>query len=289
MSRGSSSTSSISTAQHAPGRSTRVFDPPREANGKSLTRTLNRSRIYRMDAFEKVFHQTTLKSCVHDELVVENGVVDQNIDLVDEKTIDALNEETQPYIHLGCVAVAVIPHGRCMKGTVHVKVEDQRFKDGHGTVCSFKCDLKDALSAYATFPGYFVSTTDIKNGYALNLKVKAEGMHMVEGVHPLSIQMHCIMKVCDANFEHRYALAKLKPGAYQELLNSQQSPGFEIPYKKKELPNDGTTQDTLVMPNVYDAIKKLHPNHVGSYIKDGQFEEGNRRAGADGGHTGHGH
>nr|UIW13947.1 MAG: movement protein [Actinidia virus B] len=281
ISQGSSSTTSSSMATRATAKSSKIFDAPKGEDGKSVARALNRDRVYKMDVFEKIFHQTTLKSCVHDELVVENGVVDQDIDLVDEKTIDGLNEETQPYIHLGCVAIAVIPHGRAMKGTVQIKVEDQRFKEGHGTICSFKCDLKDALSAYASFPGYFVSTTDVKNGYALNLKVRAEGMCMVEGVHPLSIQMHCIMKVCDANFEHRYALAKLKPGAYQELLNSQQVPGFELPYRKQMSNAPTGIKDTLVMPNVYDAIRKLHPNHVGGYIKDGQPEEGDRGTGAD--------
>nr|UIW14206.1 MAG: movement protein [Actinidia virus A] len=259
----------------------RVFKVPKGLkDAKQLRGALARNKVYDITLFEQIFPTCTLKSNIHEEICIEEGCVDTNINLVSEDMADGLDEEKEPYLHLGCIAVAIIPHGRNMLGSVDIKLEDQRFQEGKGVLCHFQAELKNALSAFAQFPGYFVSTIDVKNGYALNLKIKASGMHMHDGTHPLSLQVYSIMKKCDESFEHRYALSALKPGAYQSLLNATQI--SEAPIRYSQPPTrvvEPDSEKTLIMPSVYEAINKLYPNHGKEYLKDGANEGGNRGAG----------
>lgn len=263
----------------------KVFKVPRNTkDAKHLRTALARNKVYDISLFEQIFPTCTLKSNVHEEICIDEGVVDTSINLVPESVADSLDEEKEPYLHLGCVAVAIIPHGRNMSGVIDVKLEDQRFLEGKGVLCHFRAELKDSLSAFAQFPGYFVSTIDVKNGYALNLKVKAAGMQMHDGTHPLSLQVYCIMKKCDESFEHRYALSSLKPGAYQSLLNTTQVKEVPIRYTPAAVKASTSEADkTLLMPSVYETIKKFYPKHGEEYIKDGANEERNRGTGDIGG------
>nr|BBL87154.1 movement protein [Actinidia virus A] len=263
----------------------RVFKVPKGLkDAKQLKGALARNKVYDITLFEQIFPTCTLKSNIHEEICIEEGCVDTNINLVSESVADGLDEEKEPYLHLGCVAVAIIPHGRNMSGRVDIKLEDQRFQEGKGTLCHFQAELRNALSAFAQFPGYFVSTIDVKNGYALNLKIKASGMHMHDGTHPLSLQVYCIMKKCDESFEHRYALSALKPGAYQSILNTTQIEDVPIQYSRPPARTvEPDNEKTLIMPSVYEAINKLYPNHGKEYLKDGTNESSDRGVGNLGG------
>nr|UIW14220.1 MAG: movement protein [Actinidia virus C] len=258
--------------------------PPGTKDAKHLKSALSRNKVYDISLFEQIFPTCTLKSNLHEEICIDEGSVDTNINLVPESVSDSLDEEKEPYLHLGCVAVAIIPHGRNMSGSIEIKLEDQRFLEGKGVLCHFRAQLKDALSAFAQFPGYFVSTIDVKNGYALNLKVKATGMQMHDGTHPLSLQVYCIMKKCNESFEHRYALSGLKPGAYQALLNTTQVKEAPIRYMPATIKASAPEVDkTLIMPSVFETINKFYPNHGEEYIKDISNAERDRGPGDVGG------
>nr|WIL96210.1 movement protein [Carrot vitivirus 1] len=266
----------------------KVFDiGKRVEDVATLKQSLPRKRVYNMGLLEPVFPTHVFKSVVHDEIRVEDDEVNVDINLIDPKVVDGLDPENKPYVHLGCVAVAVIPHGRDAPGTLAMELIDTRYNSSHGVLAKFGCKMSNALSAFARFPGYFVSSYDIKDGYTIGLRVKGQGLELCGGVRPLSIQVICIFKVCGEEFKHRYALGKLPAKAYQNLLNAYLlSEDDQTEYKEKtRLEGVGTDNmqiegmvrpkgngHTLVMSEVYDTIKKLYPEH-GGYIKEEQDSE----------------
>nr|QIQ28220.1 putative movement protein [Heracleum latent virus] len=260
-----------------------------------LSGRLQRGKVYDIGLIEKMMPKQVLRSVVHNEIVVEEGEVNAELSLIPEALLQSLEPSKFPYLHIGCVAISVIPHGRDMPGKVSIEIVDSRYTSGKGVLSRFGCEMKNALSAFARFPGYFVSAYDVLDGYTIGLKVKAQGLELHEGVRPLSLQVICIFRQCEESFKHCYALQKLKPEAYQALLNTYlEEEDDHTEYKSikapslitSKPPSDTAKDYTLVMPEVYETIKKLFPSDHGRYIEERKDQKRGEDSGASRGNPG---
>nr|WIM49276.1 MAG: movement protein [Grapevine virus A] len=247
-------------------RSTRDLD--------TLNKSLHRSDVYDTELIEKVFPRRTKKCVVHKELIVKDGRVDCELDLMDDGLGD-IDEEEYPLYHVGCIVVALMPHGRNLKGKVAVEVLDTRMKEGAARVSRSLMDLSKPLSACADFPGYFISTRDLLNGYTLHLSITANDLEFVDGVHPFSVQMMNIGRFCGEDMRTRYAVTEASKMLHQSILNSE-GDGDMIPrgVQVQKVP------DTLVMPEVYETIKKLGLKTNGTLRQEGRDKSDYRGVGA---------
>nr|QYA74285.1 movement protein [Grapevine virus B] len=283
-----------------------VFDKPKEELGvKGVKSAITKAKVYDLSYFEKLFPTRVFKSVVHEEIRIRDGEVKQVINLMDDNFVKKIETTSYPYLHLGCLAICVIPHGRDLKGDVEFTLRDTRFLPNSEPLMSFGCKAEKMLSAFSAFPGYFVSTYDLIDGFTMELEVKARGMEFEEGVRPMSIQIICVAKLCSQDFHHQYALQKIKKGAYQALLNSylvqveDQTEYLEIQNPGKSLNRIGYTgvqvksgesesiDKLLVPPEVYETISKQFPESHGKYIPDGQDKGEYLRASVRGGHVRH--
>nr|QYF11775.1 movement protein [Grapevine virus B] len=274
-----------------------VFDKPKEELGvKGVKSAIAKAKVYDLSYFERLFPTRVFKSVVHEEIRVRDGEVKQVINLMDENFVRKIESTSFPYLHLGCLAICVIPHGRDLKGDVEFILRDTRFLPNSEPLMSFGCKAEKMLSAFSAFPGYFVSTFDLIDGFTMELEIKAQGMEFEEGVRPMSIQIICVAKLCSQDFHHRYALQKVKKGAYQALLNSylveveDQTEYLEIqkPGKSHSLTGHTGVQvksgesesidKLLVPPEVFETISKQFPESNGKYIPDGQNKGEHLRA-----------
>nr|QYA73975.1 movement protein [Grapevine virus B] len=266
-----------------------VFHKPKEEQGvKGVKEAISKAKVYDMTYFERLFPTRVFKSVIHDEIRVREGEVKQVVNLMDDDFVKRIETTSHPYLHLGCLAICVIPHGRDLKGEVEFILKDTRFISGSKPLMSFGCKAEKMLSAFSVFPGYFVSTYDLLDGFTVELEVRAKGMEFEEGVRPLSIQIICVAKLCSQDFHHQYALQKVKKGAYQALLNSylvqveDQTEYLEINDSEKGRGKSDLTgiqvksgqsesiEKLLVPPEVYETIEKQFPSSHGKYIPDGQ-------------------
>nr|BDX29394.1 movement protein [Grapevine virus B] len=266
-----------------------VFHKPKEELGvKGIKEAISKTKVYDMSYFERLFPTRVFKSVIHDEIRVREGEVKQVVNLMDDDFVKKIETTSHPYLHLGCLAICVIPHGRDLKGEVEFILKDTRFLRGSKPLMSFGCKAEKMLSAFSVFPGYFVSTYDLLDGFTVELEVRAKGMEFEEGVRPLSIQIICVAKLCSQDFHHQYALQKVKKGAYQALLNSylvqveDQTEYLEIEdsdQRRKQGDLIGiqvksgqseSIDKLLVPPEVYETIEKQFPESHGKYIPDGQ-------------------
>nr|QYA74000.1 movement protein [Grapevine virus B] len=281
-----------------------VFNKPREELGvKGVKSAIMKAKVYDLSYFERLFPTRVFKSVVHEEIRIRDGEVKQVINLMDDDFVRKIETTSYPYLHLGCLAICVIPHGRDLKGDVEFILRDTRFLPDSEPLMSFGCKAEKMLSAFSAFPGYFVSTYDLIDGFTMELEVKAKGMEFEEGVRPMSIQIICVAKLCSQDFHHQYALQKVKKGAYQALLNSylvqieDQTEYLEIQNPGKSLDRSGYTgiqvksggsesiDKLLVPPEVYETISKQFPESNGKYIPDGQDKSEHLRASMRGGHV----
>nr|QOJ37906.1 movement protein [Grapevine virus B] len=266
-----------------------VFQKPKEDRGvKGLKESIAKTKVYDMSYFEQLFPTRVFKSVVHEEIRIREGEIKQVVNLMDDDFVKKIETTSHPYLHLGCLAICVIPHGRDLKGEVQFMLRDTRFTSGSRPLMSFGCKADKMLSAFSVFPGYFVSTFDLQDGFTMELEVKGKGMEFEEGVRPLSIQIICVAKLCGQDFHHRYALQKVKKGAYQALLNSyliqveDQTEYLEIDDDEKgrnrgdhvgiqvKSGQSESINKLLVPPEVYETIEKQFPGSHGKYIPDGQ-------------------
>nr|QRG33275.1 movement protein [Grapevine virus B] len=266
-----------------------VFHKPKEEQGvKGVKDSISKTKVYDMSYFERLFPTRVFKSVIHDEIRVREGEVKQVVNLMDDEFIKKIETTSHPYLHLGCLAICVIPHGRDLKGEVEFILKDTRFLPGSKPLMSFGCKANKMLSAFTVFPGYFVSTYDLLDGFTVELEVRAKGMEFEEGVRPLSIQIICVAKLCSQDFHHQYALQKVKKGAYQALLNSylvqseDQTEYLEIDDSDKgrskgdligiqvKSGQSESIDKLLVPPEVYETIEKQFPESHGKYLPDGQ-------------------
>nr|QYA74140.1 movement protein [Grapevine virus B] len=266
-----------------------VFPKPKEELGvKGVKEAISKTKVYDMSYFERLFPTRVFKSVIHDEIRVREGEVKQVVNLMDDEFVKRIETTSHPYLHLGCLAICVIPHGRDLKGEVEFILKDTRFLPGSKPLMSFGCKAEKMLSAFTVFPGYFVSTYDLMDGFTVELEVRAKGMEFEEGVRPLSIQIICVAKLCSQDFHHQYALQKVKKGAYQALLNSylvqveDQTEYLEIDDSDKRRGKDDligiqvksgqseSIEKLLVPPEVYETIEKQFPGSHGKYLPDGQ-------------------
>nr|ADG57796.1 putative movement protein [Grapevine virus B]AHZ62718.1 movement protein [Grapevine virus B] len=269
-----------------------VFPKPKEELGvKGVKSAIAKTKVYDLSYFERLFPTRVFKSVVHEEIRVRDGEVKQVINLMDEDFVRKIETTSYPYLHLGCVAICVIPHGRDLKGEVEFTLRDTRFLPRSNPLMSFGCKAERMLSAFSAFPGYFVSTYDLIDGFTMELMVKAKGMEFEEGVRPMSIQIICVAKLCSQDFHHQYALQKVKKGAYQALLNSylvqceDQTEYLEVQSAEGVPDRSGYTgiqvksgqsesiDKLLVPPEVYETISKQFPESHGKYIPDGKDKE----------------
>nr|QYA74160.1 movement protein [Grapevine virus B] len=277
------------TTQEPTHTSLNVFHKPKEELGvKGIKETISKTKVYDMSYFERLFPTRVFKSVIHDEIRVREGEVKQVVNLMDDDFVKKIETTSYPYLHLGCLAICVIPHGRDLKGEVEFILKDTRFLPGSKPLMSFGCKAEKMLSAFSVFPGYFVSTYDLLDGFTVELEVRAKGMEFEEGVRPLSIQIICVAKLCSQDFHHQYALQKVKKGAYQALLNSylvqveDQTEYLEMEDSdqgrhKRDLigiqVKSGQSESIdklLVPPEVYETIEKQFPESHGKYIPDGK-------------------
>nr|BDX29422.1 movement protein [Grapevine virus P] len=232
-----------------------------------LTKQLSRSHVYNNEMMERMFPSRCRKCVVHKEIVVENGQVDLEMELMDMDVLDGIDEEKLPFYHFGSVVTCVLPNGKTLKGSVLVRLKDGRLKEGSDVVSSFTCDLGKQLSAFADFPGYFISTSDLKQGFTLKLCLLTDALEFKEGTHPFSVATICIGRFCSADLESRALISHHGRHLYQPLLNSD----LEISKVPKhvhvqEIPNN------LVMSEVYDTIKRLGLKTNGSIVREVEAE-----------------
>nr|WKT15092.1 MAG: movement protein [Grapevine virus M] len=251
-------------------REVKVFNVrPGTTNFGELNRKLVSDKVYETGILEKLFPRSVVKGHVHKEIVVKNGKVDVELELIGPGIGDAIGAISKPFIHVGCIAVALMPHGRNLEGQAHLVLRDGRMLSGKDVLCRFKCDLSKRLSAFAEFPNYFVSTEDLLGGFTFQLSVLSDNTGFKDGTHPFSVQLTTILRGCDESMEMRYALSSLGQGAYQPVLNTKAETGLapRIKYRTNEV--------TSVMPEVYETIKKLNLSHNGDLHKEGR-DEGDR-------------
>nr|BDX29373.1 movement protein [Grapevine virus A] len=258
----------------------KVFNVKRNTKDlESLNKSLHRGDVYDTELIEKVFPRRTKKCVVHRELIVKDGRVDCDLDLMDSGLED-VDEDEFPLYHVGCIVVALMPHGKNLQGKVSVEVVDTRMKSGAARISRSLMDLSKPLSACADFPGYFISTADLLNGYTLHLTISTTDLQFVDGVHPFSVQLMNIGRFCGDDMKTRYAVSEASKILHQNILNSE-GDGEEIPrgVHVQKVP------DTLVMPEVYETIKKLGLKTNGSLRKEGGNEGNHRGAGVGESHS----
>nr|QYA73951.1 movement protein [Grapevine virus A] len=241
----------------------KVFNVKRNTRDlETLNKALHRGDVYETELIEKVFPRRTKKCVIHRELVVKDGRVDCDLDIMDTG-LDEVDEEEFPLYHVGCIVVALMPHGKNLCGKVVVEVKDTRLKGPSSRISRSFMDMSKPISACADFPGYFISTTDLLNGYTLHLSVTTTDLDFVDGVHPFSVQLTSIGRFCGEDMKTRYAIAEVSKQLHQSILNSE-GDGAEIP---KGVPVQHIP-DTLVMPEVYETIKKLGLKTNGTVRKE---------------------
>nr|ABH06991.2 movement protein [Grapevine virus A] len=253
----------------------KIFNVKRNTKDlESLNKSLHRGDVYDTELIERVFPRRTKKCVVHRELIVKDGRVDCDLDLMDSG-LDDVDEDEFPLYHVGCIVVALMPHGKNLQGKVAVEVVDTRLKSGAARISRSLMDLSKPLSACADFPGYFISTTDLLNGYTLHLSISTTDLQFVDGVHPFSVQLMNIGRFCGDDMKTRYAVSEASKILHQNILNSE-GDGEEIPrgVHIQKVP------DTLVMPEVYETIKKLGLKTNGSLCKESGNEGHHRGVGA---------
>nr|QYA73936.1 movement protein [Grapevine virus A] len=241
----------------------KVFNVKRNTRDlETLNKALHRGDVYETELIEKVFPRRTKKCVIHRELVVKDGRVDCDLDIMDTG-LDEVDEDEFPLYHVGCIVVALMPHGKNLCGKVVVEVKDTRLKGPSSRISRSFMDMSKPISACADFPGYFISTTDLLNGYTLHLSVTTTDLDFVDGVHPFSVQLTSIGRFCGEDMKTRYAITEVSKQLHQSILNSE-GDGAEIP---KGVPVQHIP-DTLVMPEVYETIKKLGLKTNGTVRKE---------------------
>nr|WDS60437.1 movement protein [Grapevine virus A] len=249
----------------------KVFNVKRNTKDlETLNKALHRGDVYDTELVEKVFPRRTKKCVIHKELVVKDGRVDCDLDIMDTG-LDEVDEDEYPLYHVGCIVVALMPHGKNLGGKVVVEVKDTRLKGPSSRISRSYMDMSKPISACADFPGYFISTTDLLNGYTLHLSVTTTELDFVDGVHPFSVQLTSIGRFCGEDMKTRYAITEVSKQLHQSILNSE-GDGAEIP---KGVPVQ-RIPDTLVMPEVYETIKKLGLKTNGTVRKEGGDQIGGR-------------
>lgn len=265
---------------HSSLQDVRIFNVKRSTRDlETLNKSLHRGDVYDTELIEKVFPRRTKKCVVHKELIVKDGRVDCDLDLMDSG-LDDVDEDEFPLYHVGCIVVALMPHGKNLQGKVAVEVVDTRLKGGAARVSRSLMDLSKPLSACADFPGYFISTADLLSGYTLHLTISTTDLQFVDGVHPFSVQLMNIGRFCGEDMKTRYAVSEASKILHQNILNSEGD--------DEEIPRGVHVQkipDTLVMPEVYETIKKLGLKTNGSLRKEGGDEGYHRRVGAGESHS----
>nr|QYA74640.1 movement protein [Grapevine virus M] len=252
-------------------REVRVFKVKKStSNFGELNKFLNTAKVYEQDFVERLFPRSIVKGNVHSEIVVKGGRVEVDLDLLGPEGGEALLAFDKPYVHVGCIAVALMPHGKNLPGSAHLVLRDGRMLNGKDVICRFQCRLDQRLSAFAEFPNYFVSTEDVVGGFSFHLSIMADGLGFRDGTHPFSVQLTSILRGCDESMDMRYALSNLGSGLYQPLLNS--SPETEKPGLIKYQTNEVTS----VMAEVYETIKKLNLDHYGNLHKERSDEGDNQ-------------
>nr|QYA74560.1 movement protein [Grapevine virus F] len=257
-------------------REVKIFDVKKGATGfEELSKSISRSDVYDNDLIERIMPKRTRKCLVHKEISVVNSRVSVEMEIMDDGVVGKIDEDVYPIYHAGCLVVALMPHGRNLKGRVVLHFKDHRLKAGKDVIGSMVADLSKGISAHAEFPGYFISTADLKAGYTLQLEIATDELDFKDGVHPFSIQLISIGRFCGEDLETRYLLQQNGTRMYQHLLNSENEPkvvpkGLDVKY------ND----TTLVMPEVYETIKKLNLKHHGSDLKKDEYEGSGRDPGS---------
>nr|QYA73921.1 movement protein [Grapevine virus A] len=253
----------------------KVFDVKRNTRDlESLNKSLHRGDVYDTELIEKVFPRRTKKCVIHRELIVKDGRVDCDLDIMDEG-LDDIDEVEFPLYHVGCIVVALMPHGKNLQGKVAVEVLDTRLNEGAARISRTLMDMSKPLSACADFPGYFISTSDLLNGYTLHLSITTTDLQFVDGVHPFSVQLMSIGRFCGEDMKTRYAITEASKMLHQNILNAE-GDGELIPrgVQVQKVP------DTLVMPEVYETIKKLGLKTNGTLRQEGRNKGDNRGVGA---------
>nr|QYA73866.1 movement protein [Grapevine virus A]WIM49280.1 MAG: movement protein [Grapevine virus A]WIM49285.1 MAG: movement protein [Grapevine virus A] len=277
MSQGGSQVTKDSPSDH---KEIKVFNVKRNTKDlETLNKSLHRGDVYDTELIERVFPRRTKKCVVHKELVVQDGRVDCELDLMDGG-LDDVDEEEYPLYHVGCIVVALMPHGKNLQGKVAVEVIDTRLKVGSGRISKSIMDMSKPLSACADFPGYFISTSDLLNGYTLHLSITTTDLQFVDGVHPFSVQLMNIGRFCGDDMKTRYAVGEASKVLHQNILNSQ-GDGEMIPrgVQVQKVP------DTLVMPEVYETIKRLGLKTNGTLRQEGGDKGDHRGTGAGESHA----
>ncbi|ASJ27581.1 movement protein [Grapevine virus K] len=251
-------------------------------NAKDLQAQIHRADVYDEGLLERLFPKRTRKCVVHRDIVVDSGEVDCVLDLMDDEGLDGVDEEEFPLFHMGCLVVAVMPHGRKLNGDLQIEVHDCRLVEGKSKVGAFKCDITKQLSAFAEFPGYFISTQDLKKGYSLQLALRATGLDFKDGTHPFSVQLLTIGRFCGEDLESRCAIGGAGKSAYQCLLNTTKEQGDNFTPLIPRQVDIREVDHTLVKSDVFETIKRLGLRTNGKLVAESKVEGDNQDAGAGG-------
>ncbi|AVI69648.1 Movement protein [Grapevine virus J] len=260
-------------------REVKVFKISRNTESvKGLLDQSHRKDVYDLDTLERWFPKRTRKCVVHKEIVVVDGEVDCNMELMEDEDYKDIDPNEYPMFHVGCVLVAVMPHGRKLNGELTIEVHDKRLKEGKSRISGFNCDLSRQISAFAEFPGYFISSHDLLRGYSLQLLIHARGLDFKDNMHPFSVQLMSIGRFCGEDMESRFAISQMGKSAYQCLLGtSLADPRGENLAVPKGLHVE-EVDSTLVKSDVYETIKKLGLKTHGRLIEEPKDQGGDQDA-----------
>nr|ATV81273.1 movement protein [Grapevine virus K] len=250
------------------------------SSAKDLQAQIHRADVYNEDLLERLFPKRTRKCVVHKEIVVDSGEVDCVMDLMDDDDLGGIKEDDHPLFHMGCLVVAVMPHGRKLAGNLQIEVHDTRLIQGKSRVGAFKCDITKQLSAFAEFPGYFISTQDIMKGYSLQLVIRATGLDFKDGTHPFSVQLLTIGRFCGEDLESRCAIREAGKSAYQCLLNAtKEDDQASVSLIPKQI-RVQEVDNTLVKSDVFETIKRLGLHTNGRLVEESKVAGGDKDVGA---------
>nr|QQG34666.1 MP [Agave tequilana vitivirus 1] len=202
-----------------------VFKVKDRRNGiqdlKEFNSVVDKSKVYDSSSFHELFGPKRIyKSAVCREIEVVNGQVNTEIDLYSDETIQAINEEEYPFMHIGCIALGFMGLGRNMKGEFDVVVRDARLRVNK-EICAFRFRCNDRVAAFVDFPDFCVATTDIQNGFTIQLSIISRGLEFLDGTHPLALNLVSVCRFMDDKLESKMLVKKHGKHMYQELCNTE--------------------------------------------------------------------
>nr|QDN53951.1 movement protein [Grapevine virus E] len=224
-------------------------------NFKEMQAVVSKGKVYDEDMLDTLFGKSTvLKSSVCSQVMVADGKVCTEIELVAESVTDGVDREKTPFMHVGCIVVGFMSLAKHCTGTYKVIIQDDRLKGANKSICAFKFEASDKVAAFADFPDYCLAIEDLCAGFAIKLLIESEDVAFEDNVHPLAINIVGVCKFLDDSLETKMIIKKHGKHMYQRICATEVLD-----------PNIGTIQDNTsaliddaLMSDVRKAIEKAN-------------------------------